>query len=219
VQELAGKGTALAILPQGTANNFATALRLPLDLPSAFRVIAEGDRREVDLGRANGVYFAEAAGVGIFADLLAVSRAGHGFLDVMRVVGMLLKAWIANQPRRLTLVLDGERQAQEVLNVTVANTFAVGYNIPIAPTARLTDEQLDVVVVEALDRHEMLAYYRAIRAQLHLDLPKVKLRRAREVRIEARHRQIVHIDDRARWRTPITAVVEPRALSVLVDRP
>src|SRR5687768_2414378 len=41
VQVLARSGVALGILPQGTANNFATALRLPRDLPSAFRVLQE----------------------------------------------------------------------------------------------------------------------------------------------------------------------------------
>src|SRR5437773_2189905 len=33
VQRLAHTSTALGILPQGTANNFATALCLPMDLP------------------------------------------------------------------------------------------------------------------------------------------------------------------------------------------
>src|SRR5207302_5020426 len=57
VQILAHSNTALAIIPQGTANNFATALRLPLDLPSALRILKEGHIRSVDLGMCAGRYF------------------------------------------------------------------------------------------------------------------------------------------------------------------
>jgi diacylglycerol kinase family enzyme len=88
VQELAHTRTALAILPQGTFNNFATALRLPMDLPAALRVLKEGKVREVSLGKVEAVrredhapsrhYFTEAAGVGLFADALALYGSGGG---------------------------------------------------------------------------------------------------------------------------------------------
>jgi diacylglycerol kinase (ATP) len=218
IQLLAKSDVTLGILPQGTANNFATALRLPKDLPSAFRVLADGEERAVDLGEANGEYFAEAAGVGLFAEVLAITRAGHDLRTVLRGMRVVLGTLIANRPRRLTLVVDGERHQEEALNVTVANSFAVGYNLPIAPTARVTDSRLDVVVVGPLTRREMFTYYRAIRAQSHLELPKVHAYRARTVEISARHRTVVHLDDRVRWRTPITLRVVPGALKVLVDR-
>src|SRR5690349_9625514 len=70
VQELAHGDTALGIIPQGTANNFATALRLPQDLPSALRVLNEGNILAVGLGKVAGRYFTESAGVGLFADAL-----------------------------------------------------------------------------------------------------------------------------------------------------
>jgi len=76
----------------------------------------------------------------------------------------------------------------------------------------------NVVVVGALTRGEMLTYYRAIRAQAHLELPKVETFRAREVTITARHRRTAHVDERATRCTPLTVKVAPGALNVLVDR-
>lgn len=81
VQEMAHTGSTLGILPQGTFNNFATALRLPQDLRSALRVLKEGEKREVDLGQVEVAshgkrYFTEAAGVGLFADALALYGKG-----------------------------------------------------------------------------------------------------------------------------------------------
>jgi len=216
VQELANRDVALGILPQGTANNFANALRLPHDLPSAFRVIAEGRPRAVDLGEAGGEYFTEAAGVGVFADLLASTGAHHQWRNVVRGGWVVLKTFVLDRPRRLAITIDGERLVEDAFNVTVANGASVGYNIPIAPGARVADAQLDVVIVGALGRSEMIAYYRAIRVRMHLGLPKVQTRRGREISIAARHPCAVHVDERARLRTPVTIRVVPGALQVMV---
>ncbi|HET7225645.1 MAG TPA: diacylglycerol kinase family protein [Candidatus Eisenbacteria bacterium] len=218
VQVLAGSDVTLGILPQGTANNFATALHIPRDLPSAFRVIAEGEERRVDLGLAGGEYFTEAAGVGVFADLLAFTGAGHNLRHTLRGLEVLARAVLFDRPQRVTLEVDGERSVEEVLNVTVANTFAVGYNLPIAPGARATDARLDVIVIGSLTRREMPLYWRALRRQEHLDLPKVHAMRARRVTLSARHRLLVHVDDRVIRRTPLELQVAPAALKVMVDR-
>src|SRR5687768_11972684 len=91
VQVLANTDEALGILPQGTANNFAGALRLPGDLPSAFRVIAEGEPRRVSLGDCAGEYFTESAGIGVFADTLALSNSAGRTKSVLRTLRVLLR--------------------------------------------------------------------------------------------------------------------------------
>jgi diacylglycerol kinase (ATP) len=218
VQVLARSGVVLGVLPQGTANNFATALRLPMDLPSAFRVLAEGEERDVDLGEAQGEFFTEAAGVGLFAEALTLSGSGGRTKSLLRTVIAVARLWLAPRSYRLSIELDGERRTEEALMVTVANSFRLGYAIPIAPTARVTDGLLDVVILGPLTRAEMISYYKAIRAQSHTHLPKVELYKAREVRISARRALGVHVDDRVRRRTPITLQVAPAALKVMVDR-
>jgi diacylglycerol kinase (ATP) len=217
-QELAHTDVVLGILPQGTANNFATALRLPMDLPSAFRVLAEGEAQAVSLGDAGGEYFTEAAGVGLFADALVLNRSGRRTKSLLRSLFTAFRLWITNRPHRLTLMVDGERHTEEAVMVTVANSFRLGMGVPIAPDARVTDEHLDVVVLGALTRAEMIAYYKAIRAQSHTELPKVQTLKGREIQLHSIHPLTVHVDDQAHKRTPITIRVVPRALKVMVDR-
>ena len=218
VQVLAGTNVALGILPQGTANNFATALRLPLDMPSAFRVIAAGEQQRVSLGEAAGEYFTEAAGVGLFADALALYGGGRRTKSLLRSLFTAMHLWLTNKPRRLTLEVDGERHIEDVVMVTVANTFRIGFGVPIAPTARATDNHLDIVILGPLTRAELLVYFRAIRAQSHLQLPKVELLTGREIVIRSRHTLHVHVDDHVRHATPVTIRIVPDALKVLVDR-
>jgi diacylglycerol kinase family enzyme len=216
-QELANTNTVLGILAQGTANNLATALRLPRDLPSAFRTIAEGDVRAIDLGEIDGYFFTEGAGVGVFADTLAIASVGRT-KSIPRTLRTLLQLIITNRQYRLTLVVDGVQYTEEVLNVVVANTYCLGLNLPIAPHARLTDSRLDVVVIKALQRREWIPYLKAIRTQSHLNLPKIVTFTGREIEIRSRRPINVHIDDRASRRTPVKIRVADKALKVMVDR-
>jgi diacylglycerol kinase (ATP) len=217
VQELAHSPTVLGIIPQGTANNFATALRLPQDLPSALRVLLDGVVREVDLGKVRHRYFTEAAGVGMFADTLAIYGAGTN-KNIPRALYSMARVALSLRARRLRLILDGETHTERATMCIVANTYRMAHAIPVAPGAKVTDGELDVVVVGDLKLSELIPYYRAFRAQAHTSLPKVSTMRAKEVRIESRHRMNVHCDDKVVGTTPVTITAQPRALKVLVDR-
>ena len=222
VQELAHGETILGILPQGTFNNFATALRLPMDLPSALHVLKDGEVQEVSLGKietdeGHTRYFSESAGVGLFADALALYGEGsnknfwRGFKAMARVVASF-------EARRLRLEVDGHVTAEKAVMCLVANTYRTAQAIPVAPTARLTDDELDVVIVGDLKRGELLKYYRAFRAQIHLKMPKVTTVRGARIRLESHKHLNVHCDDSILGNTPATITVQPRALKVLVDR-
>src|SRR5437868_10930021 len=58
VDELAGTGVSLAIVPAGTANLLATNLRIPRDIAKAVRIGLGGKVRPLDVGVMNGERFA-----------------------------------------------------------------------------------------------------------------------------------------------------------------
>ena len=216
VQELAPKKTALGIIAQGTFNNFATALRLPTDLPSALRVLKDGEPMEVSLGKIGDKYFTEVAGVGLFADALALYGRGSG-KSFLRGLKATLQVFFAMRSRRMRLTLDGESIQERAVWCTVANSYRMAQGLAIAPEASLTDDVLDVVVIGDIRRMEFVRYYRAIRAQLHGNLPKVGMYQAKTIRIETRTRANVHADDDVFATTPVTIEAQPRALRVLVE--
>ena len=227
VQELAHTNTALGILTQGTFNNFATALHLPMEMPEALRVLKEGIVREVSLGKVEAVrhvnqeqfrqFFTEAAGTGLFADGLALYGAGNG-KNLLRGLFLLTQMLFSLQAHRVRLVLDGAVQIeQRAVLCAVANAYRMSYAVAVAPEAKLTDAVLDVVIVGNLSVRELLPYFLAMRAQTHLNLPKVQTLQASEVRIETRRPQNVHCDDQVIGTTPVTLTLQPRALKVLVS--
>ena len=118
----------------------------------------------------------------------------------------------------MRLIIDGETHIERAVMCEVANTYRMAYAVPVAPGAKITDGELDVVVVGDLKRGEMIPYYKAFRAQVHTDLPKVSTTRVKEIRIESRHKLNVHCDDKVVGTTPVTISAQPGALKVLVDR-
>lgn len=86
-------GTPLAVLPAGTMNLFARALKVPLVLEDALEALASGDIGAVDIATANDRPFVHQFGVGIHARLVRIrenmsygSRVGK-MLASLRAIG------------------------------------------------------------------------------------------------------------------------------------
>src|SRR5205814_248930 len=141
---LIGKKTMLGILPLGSANNVARMMHVPFDLGEAARLLRLGEVCEVDVGRCNGHYFLETAGVGLDAALFPIlNQVDRGeYIHLFDAARTLFRF----RPRSVTLVLDGRAIRVRALVVLVANGPYWGYSVPLAPDAKVDDHEFDVVV-------------------------------------------------------------------------
>ena len=82
---LAGRRTALGILPLGTRNHLARQLGVPLDLAGAAKVAVGGQRRRIDLAAAGSRVFINNASFGIYTRFVRMrdSLAGPRWLDAL----------------------------------------------------------------------------------------------------------------------------------------
>lgn len=88
LQGIAGKGTALGVVPLGTGNVIAQNLGLPRDPLRAAQMLVHGEAREIRLGQLRVAavghtqmkswYFLIAAGMGLHAALMNLSQMGNG---------------------------------------------------------------------------------------------------------------------------------------------
>jgi diacylglycerol kinase family enzyme len=69
---LVGTDTRLGILPLGTLNHFARDLGIPVELPEAIRVIADGEPRALDVGEVNGEIFINNSMLGLYPPMVGV---------------------------------------------------------------------------------------------------------------------------------------------------
>lgn len=77
VDKLAGTNIELGIIPMGTTNNLARSLEIPLDTQSAINIIKSKKAKSIDLGRINGQYFTNVAGIGLSARIAANVKHSH----------------------------------------------------------------------------------------------------------------------------------------------
>jgi len=69
---LAGGNVPLGVLPVGTLNHFARDLGIPVELPAAVRLIAEGVSRALDVGEVNGEIFVNNSVLGLYPPVVEV---------------------------------------------------------------------------------------------------------------------------------------------------
>jgi diacylglycerol kinase (ATP) len=224
-REAAHTDVTIGVLPAGSANNFASALNIPMSIPAALSIVKGGLVRGVSLGKVEYGnefrYFTESAGTGLFADAFALYGEGaDGLSGTLKGLGAALQLLKDFRPHHLRMTLDDAPNPIETEAVVcaVANAYRMGTFFPMAPTASLTDDVFDIVLLGDLTRAELLQYYQALMAGTHFELPKVTTFRAKRVRLET-DEEIplnVHADDTAVTTTPATVTLQPNALKVLV---
>lgn len=214
VQCLAHSDAIFAIIPTGTRNNFAHALGIPREVNAALESLRFGEPISVDLGHVEGIYFTEAAGIGVYADIL--DAYGRTNKDFWRGLYAIWRGFLNLRARRLRLEVDGVKVTERAVMCTFANSYRMGAGAPMAPQASVTDGELDLVILGDLSRLELIRYYRAIQANQHLSLPKVQTMRAKRVRVESATPMPLHVDDRVVATTPVDIEVHAGCLRVLL---
>jgi YegS/Rv2252/BmrU family lipid kinase len=146
---LAGTNAALGIVPAGSGNGFARALRLPRTPAAAIDGALRGVERLIDVGELNGLSFVNIAGIGLDARIAerfnACEQGRRGMGPYFRIG---LHEAFRYQPQPLEIALDGERVDSCALLIAFANGGEYGNGACIAPQARLDDGRLEAVVVD-----------------------------------------------------------------------
>ena len=182
LQVVAGTDVPLGVVPAGTGNDIARALGLSLDDPvAAVDLVVRGATRAVDLGRANGRWFAGVLGSGF--DSMVNERANRMSWPSGRSrYNLAILAELRTfRPVPYELVLDGETWTTEAMLVAVGNGSSYGGGMRVCPDARLDDGLLDVTVLGPISKPEFLRVFPTVYKGTHVRHPAVTVRRARQV--------------------------------------
>lgn len=183
-----------ALLPFGTGGDFRRTIGMPTELGAAARVIAEGRRRRIDVGRLAFTTPSGARAHRMFANIASFGVSGvvdrlvnESSKRLGRLSFMLATAratW-AYRNQRVQLVFDGAERVEATINtVAVANGRFFGGGMMVAPDAELDDGRFDVVAMGDLGFGDLLKSGRRLYKGTHLSMAKVTARRARVVEAE-----------------------------------
>ncbi|MFP4014109.1 MAG: YegS/Rv2252/BmrU family lipid kinase [Chitinispirillaceae bacterium] len=216
VNGLAGSGTALGVIPLGTVNVYAINLDIPMEIRSACQLIARGNTRRIDLGKAAGRYFTCLAGIGF--DAYIVNQADKGLKKALGAAAYILiglKNLVRYRFSPIRLRIDDQPKERRGFIVFIGNGKYYSSNMTISSNARLDDGMLDVVIMK--DRHllSFLGYVWGFYKGDITDHANVEYHLGRQVRIFRQGRHHVHIDGEPFGRSPVDFNVEPKALTVV----
>jgi len=150
IDAVAGVPVALAILPAGTANLFATNLGIPKDLEEAVKIGLNGDQRQLDVGLINREHFGVMAGTGL--DALMIRDADAGLKDK---VGRFAYVWtgaknVRKASVKMRIEVDGTAWFKGKAScLLIGNVGDVIGGISVFPDAQPDDGLLNLGVVTA----------------------------------------------------------------------
>ncbi|HWJ67192.1 MAG TPA: diacylglycerol kinase family protein [Nocardioides sp.] len=184
--QVSSLGGTLGIVPAGRGNDFARMLGLPAGPEELAAVLLDGTPTPVDLlslrlGDAAPRFVAGSVYCGVDAvagELVDKVRWMPRRLQYPYAAVVSLVTYRSMQAR---VVVDGAVHDFRAATVVVANSGYYGSGMRIAPSASVTDGLLDVVVIEAGSRRELLGALPKVYDGAHVDHPGVHLLQGRSV--------------------------------------
>ncbi len=183
-------GGTLAVVPAGRGNDFARMLGVPDTVEEQAALLLRGVVRSVDLvcwmppGQdprrvAGSVY------CGVDARAAELVDRAYRLPRTLQYPYAALRALAAYKPATYRVSVDGIVAEYAAANVVVANSAYYGKGMKIAPDASLDDGLLEVVVIEAASKLELMRSLPKVYDGAHVDLPTVSVLRGKRIEIAA----------------------------------
>jgi diacylglycerol kinase (ATP) len=199
---------------------------LPLgDLPLAAKLLSDAPTHVIDVGEVSGPaieprIFVLWCGVGLDA---AITRDVEPQREMKRRFGALMfwfvgirKAW-NYRGQRATLKVEGRHIRKRIILALAANAQLYGGIVRIAPSARLDDGILNVIVFKGTGFLTTVLHIVRVLLRRHLQDPQVEVYRTNCIIIEGRNLP-VHVDAEPIGFAPVEIRLRPNALRILVPK-
>jgi diacylglycerol kinase (ATP) len=213
-----GRECALAVVPMGTANDFARGLGIPPDISAALRLAADGVGIPADVARVNRRCFINVSTGGFGAD--ATQEASRGVKKRLgRLVYVIRGAQriVDFRNARALFRADGQMVHEGPFAFfAVGNSSMTGGGTLVAPRAEVADGQLDITIVKGLSRLEFMALLPDLRAGSHMESPDVLYLRAHRLEVETPGGVAVNADGEAVAGTTFRYDLTGRPLRVML---
>ena len=176
----------LAIIPAGTTNDYARALRIPREDPlEAAKVILKGKVAQMDVGQANDTYFINIAAGGSLSELTysvpSKLKSMYGYLAyVVKGAEMLTRV----APMNLRVEYDNGVFEGRSSMFFLALTNSVGGFEQIVPDAQLDDGKFTLLVVKTTKFAEILQLISEVLTGKHVDNPNLLYVKSENVTIK-----------------------------------
>lgn len=222
LETLVAREVTLAVLPLGTANDFARSLGLPRDPLRAVEAVIAGRPRRISLGEIRsegaGKLFHSVASLGLGVTVTnrldAAMKRRWGRLAYARA---LLSCLTRLHSFSVQVTADGRLRRLRSIQIGVANgDYQGGGLLPVAPGPTLSERELLLYSLPHRPVRTLLFLALLAKLRLHELAQDVTYLRGREIAIATRRPQRIIADGERVGRTPATFRIHVEALTVMV---
>ena len=217
---LVGSSVKLGIVPMGSGNGLASSLKIPKSITEALKVIKKLNSTKIDVGEINKHFFFSNTGIGFDANVINnySKTKQRGLISYLRAS---FNTFLHNPtPLFLEIKTDSKILSLKPFIVFVSNTNEMGYDISLTPKASIQDGMLDAIVVESLNKLEIIyfAFLLLIRKPQSFKKAHYFLTQNLEIKNLGVGGMLAQIDGESKEITsnPINITIRKSALSVII---
>ena len=182
----------IGLIPMGTTNDFARALRIPRDIKGALEIILEGDTIPVDVGLMNDRHFINIAGGGRMTELTydVPSR-------LKTVLGQLayylkgIEMLPSIKSTHVRIEYDGEVFDDEAMLFLVGLTNSVGGFEKLAPDSSLNDGKFTLLILKKCNIAEFIRIVSLALRGEHIGDPLVISSKAEKIIVTSHEEEVL----------------------------
>jgi diacylglycerol kinase (ATP) len=209
----------LAILPAGTTNDYARALKIPRDdLVEAAKIINKKQSIKMDIGKANRKYFMNIAAMGTLSEVTynvsSLMKSMIGYLAYL-TRGAEVITRLKNVPVKIKY--DEGQFEGEVAIIFLALTNSVGGFEQIVPDAKLDDGKFSLLIIKKANLAELLKLATEAAVGRHINDPLVEYVKSEKVVVTpiSRSKLEVNLDGDFGGIAPVTFINLKRHIEII----
>lgn len=187
-------GVTMGIIPCGSGNGLARGLKIPLSPASAIKLLNQQNEHLIDSIVINDKYISvNAAGVGFDAYIARLMKAAktRGFAAY---TNLILREYASYKNNTYTFTVDGRTLERSAWFIAVANGSQFGYNLSVAPKAKLSDGLIDISIIDKIPLDHILITAPMAFMNLLDHSQHAEMFRAKDLVIEGNVHKWVNID-------------------------
>jgi len=185
----------VGLIPMGTTNDFARALRIPRDIVKAVDIILAGETIPVDVGIVNDRHFINIAGGGKMTELTYDVPS-----KLKTVLGQLayylkgIEMLPSIRASHLKIEYDGGLFEGEAMMFLVGLTNSVGGFEKLAPDSSINDGKFTLMILRKCNIAEFIRLATLAIGGNHLDDPLVIYRKTSNIKVTAEDKVQLNLD-------------------------
>lgn len=219
---IVGTSSKLAIVPTGSGNDFIRGVYPKYKIERLLEGLIKGKASYVDIGRINEKYFLNVASVGLDAEI----AKNVVYFKKLKFIGgslayllSIAKTLLGYECNLIKIKLDGEEiWTDKSLLLAIANGKYYGGGIPIAPSAKVDDGQLNICLVKELGIVHILPIIPKLFLAKHEEAKDVQVFKATSIEVEGDKALNINIDGEIIKERNINIEIIPRGIEIIIPQ-